>query len=329
MGPEGGPTEDDPASNPANGKVVPAAEAEAEANTPAEPVQTQASPQDIEAAKTAPPVDVDPKPAPKAEVEELHDLVLTSEVKTDGPLGPEATVKVEAKVAQWQPDWVQYDKYYRPLIFNPYPDPMKVVYDVGGQPRIVIIEPFGRVVTEVAQAGSYNFSAIRLNAFGIPIDLAVGNFFGGGYVPGPGQPPPPPPPPVRTLNNVPVQVQYTNATYAPMVVKRVVDVGPDPTNNNMHKVLLDGVTPAWGEWKQNEQGVPQFQVQETQSFPGMEAPGEGPLPGNYDLKLVSDSKPTGLGSTDFMLIAGAALVAVVAVGAILMSVLGKRRRAGL
>ncbi len=114
-----------------------------------------------------------------------------------------------------------------------------------------------------------------------------------------------------------------------MVVKRVVDVGPDPTNNNMHKVLLDGVTPAWGEWKNNEAGVPQFEVQQTQSFPGMEAPGEGPLPGNYDLKLVSDSKPTGLGGTDFMLIAGAALVAVVAVGAILMTVLGKRRRAGL
>jgi hypothetical protein len=207
---------------------------------------------------------------------------------------------------------------------------MKVVYDVGGQPRIVIIEPFGRVVTEVRDAGSYNFSAIRLNAFGIPIDVAVGNFFGGGYVPGPGQPPPPPPPPVRTLNNVPVQVQYTNATYAPIVVRRVVDVGPDPTNNNLHKVLLDGVTPAWGEWKNNEAGVPQFVVNETQSFPGMEAPGEGPLPGNYDLKLVSDSNPTGLGGTDSLLIAGAALVAVVAVGAIVTTIfLGRRRRAGL
>jgi hypothetical protein len=117
------PAEEDATNNPANGEVVPAGEQAPEANTPAEPVQTQASPQDIEAAKTAPPVDVDPKPAPKAEVEELRDLVLTGEVKTGGPLSPEATIKVEAKVAQWQPDWVQYDKYYRPLIFNPIPSP--------------------------------------------------------------------------------------------------------------------------------------------------------------------------------------------------------------
>jgi hypothetical protein len=183
------------------------------------------------------------------------------------------------------------------------------------------------VVTEVRDAGSYNFSAIRLNAFGIPIDLAVGNFFGGGYYPGPGQPPPPPPPPVRTLRDVPVQVQYTGATYAPMVVRKVVDVGPDPTNDNLHKVLLDGVTPAWGAWQNNGAGVPEFVVNETQSFPGMEAPGEGPLPGNYDLKLVSSEEPTGgMSGKDMALIAGAALVAVVAIGAIGMTVLHGRRR---
>ena len=78
----------------------------------------------------------------------------------------EATLKVEAKVAQWQPDWVQYDKYYRPLIFNPYNEPLKLVYDVGGQPRIVIIGPLGRIVTEVRDPGSYNFTALRLNPFG-------------------------------------------------------------------------------------------------------------------------------------------------------------------
>ena len=70
---------------------------------------------------------------------------------------------------------------------------------------------------------------------------------------------------MRTLNDVPVQVQYTNATYAPMVVRKIVDVGPDPAKDNLHKVLLDGVTPAWGEWKHNEAGVPQFVVNQTQA----------------------------------------------------------------
>jgi hypothetical protein len=132
---------------------------------------------------------------------------------------------------------------------------------------------------------------------------------------------------VRTLSDVPVQVKYTDATYRPIVVRKIVDVGPDPAQGGAHKVLLDGVTPAWGAWKQNEQGVPQFEVHETQSFPGMEAPAEGPLPGNYDLQLVSDSKPTGLSGKDMTLIVGAVLAAAVGIGAIVLTVfLGRRRR---
>jgi hypothetical protein len=159
------------------------------------------------------------------------------------------------------------------------------------------------------------------------MDVAVGNFFGGGYFPGPGLPPPPPPPPVRTLTDVPVQVKYTNATYQPIRVRKVVDVGPDPAVGGLTKVLLDGATPAWGEWKQSEGGVPQFEVNKTQSFPGMEAPAEGPLPGDYDLQLVSDSKPTGFSGKDIAVIAVAAIVAVLGLGAIgLTYFLGRRRR---
>ena len=55
----------------------------------------------------------------------MHNLVLTGEVKTGGPLPADGHFHGRAKVAQWQPDWVQYDKYYRPLIFNPYPEPLK------------------------------------------------------------------------------------------------------------------------------------------------------------------------------------------------------------
>ena len=233
----------------------------------------------------------------------------------------------EAKVAQWQSDWVQYDKYYRPLIFNPYPEPLKLVYEVGGVPRILIIEPLGRIVTEVRDIGSYNFTAMRLNTLGELIAIAVGNFFGGGYFPGPGLPPPPPPPPVRTLTNVPVQVKYTKETYRPIVVRKIVDVGPDPTQGGATKVLLDGVTPAWGAWKENEEGVPQFEVNQTQSFPGMEEPAEGPLPGDYDLQLVSDSSPTGLSGKDITVIVAAVMAAAVGIGAIVLTIfLGRRRR---
>ena len=263
--------------------------------TTPEPQQAEASPEDIAKAQDAKPVEEDPPPAPPAEIDKLRDLILDPEgamAKVSPPPADATLAAAEQQVLQWQPDWVQYDKYYRPLIFNPYPEPLQLVYDVDGVPRLVLIPPFGRMVTEVRDPGSYNFTALRLNAFGVPIDYAVGNFFGGGYFPGPGLPPPPPPPPVRTLTDVPVQVKYASATYRPIVVRKIVDVGPDPTQGGAHKVLLDGVTPAWGEWKQNEQGVPQFEVNQTQSFPGMEAPAQGPLPGNYDLQLVSDSTPT-------------------------------------
>ncbi|WP_286131833.1 MULTISPECIES: hypothetical protein [unclassified Mycobacterium] len=309
----------------------PSAELAAGVTETPEPQRSEASPQDIKIAQLAAPVQEIPPPAPPAEIDRLRNLVVPA---ADPGANAPASGAAEAggataplKVLQWQPDWVEYDRYFRPLIFNPYPEPLQLVYEVAGVPRILLIPPLGRIVTEVRDLGSYNFTALRLNPFGIPIDVAVGNFFGGGYFPGPGLPPPPPPPPVRTLTDVPVQVKYTDATYRPIVVRKIVDVGPDPAVGGAHKVLLDGVTPAWGEWKQNDSGVPQFEVHQTQSFPGMEGPGEGPLPGDYDLQLVSDSSPTGLSGKDITLIVAAALVAALGLGGIFLTLfLGRRRR---
>jgi hypothetical protein len=39
----------------------------------------------------------------------------------------------------------------------------------------LLIPPLGRIVTKVRGLGAYNFTALRLNAFGIPIDIAAGN----------------------------------------------------------------------------------------------------------------------------------------------------------
>jgi hypothetical protein len=36
------------------------------------------------------------------------------------------------RVLQWQPDWVQYDEFYKLLIFNPYREPLQVVYLYAG-----------------------------------------------------------------------------------------------------------------------------------------------------------------------------------------------------
>ncbi len=59
-------------------------------------------------------------------------------------------------------------------------------------------------------------------------------------------------------------------------------------------------------------------------------PGERPaggVPGDYQLELVSDSKPTGLSGKDIILIFAAAIVATLGLGAItLWFFLGRRRR---
>ena len=229
-----------------------------------------------------------------------------------------------SNVKQWQPDWVQYDEFYRPVIFNPFRESLQIVYLVAGAPRVLVIQPLASIVTEVAQLGAYSFTAMVLSAVGLPTNVAVGTFLGGGYVPGPGQPPPAPPP-VKRYDDVPVVVKYAKAEYKPFRVQKIIDVGPDPSVGE-HKVLLDGVTPAWGEWKQTETGAQQFEVHKTQSFPGMEEPQEGPLPGDYPLQLVSDSSPTGLSATDVALIGGAAVVALLAFGAIILTVVLGRRR---
>ena len=129
-------------------------------------------------------------------------------------------------------------------------------------------------------------------------------------------------------DNVPVQVQYSDATYQPFVVNRVIDVGEDPAVGEQ-KVLLDGVTPAWGTWTTNADGQRQFQINKTQQFPGMDdPPGEGPLPGDYPMQLASASKPasSGLSTKDLLLIGGAVLVLVLGVGAIALNVMMGRRR---
>jgi hypothetical protein len=314
-----------------SGAVSPTPSTTVQAGQLAEPVRLQAAPQDVEVAKASVPVEQKPDPAPQSEIDRIRNLL-------NNPANPNVnaapTISAEAggadwdrRVRQWQPDWVQYDEFYRPVIFNPYREPLQVVYLFAGTPRILVIPALGSIVTEVPDLGAYNFTAMVLNAFGIPTNVAVGSFFGGGYFPGPGLPPPPPPPPVVRYDNVPVVVKYTNAEYQPFRVRRIVDVGDDARYGE-RKVLLDGVTPAWGAWKQSENRERQFEVHKTQQFPGMDnPPQEGPLPGDYQLQLASASEPSSSFSTkDVVLIGAAAFVAMLGLGAIVFTVfLGRRR----
>jgi hypothetical protein len=184
----------------------------------------------------------------------------------------------------------------------------------------------------VAQFAAYSFTAVVDTAANIvnaavntALNVAVGTFFGGGFIPAVGLPLPPPPPPVLRYDNVPVLVNYSHARYEPFRVRRIVDVGDDPRFGE-RKVLLDGATPAWGVWTQTSTGERQFEVHRTQQFPGLDDPQEAPLPGDYQLRLASDEQPAGTTARDIFLYVAAGVTVALGFGAIGLALfLGRRR----
>lgn len=259
----------------------------------ATPEVQQAEVENVALAKAAVPILKDPEPASEQEVEDLRAEVFGGRPDGQGPgaTPPPANMsgdRGQRPPRQWNRDWVQYDRYYRPIICNPFKETLKVVYIYQGAPRVVYVPPLVSVSVEVRQAGAYNFTAVRVNAFGVSVDVSVGAFFGGGYAPPPGQPLPPPPPPVVPCRQVVVVVKYTKVVYRPVVVRQIIDVGYDE-RYRAHKVLLDGVTPVWGTWRErpgpgNVGG--HFEAHTTQRFPGLidEPPGEHPVVG-YQLAV--------------------------------------------
>lgn len=304
------------------------------------PQTLKAPEQDVVLAKSAKPAEqLDPVVAPKQDVAAIAKAIDLPSFAHDVPdarfdsrrndrddFFPDGDHRWDRNVRQWDPNWVEYDDYYRPVISNPYRNPVKIVYIYQNAPRIVYIPPLARIVLEVAQFAAYSFTAIVTNAVNTAVNVAVGSFFGGGYYPGIGLPLPPPPPPLWRYDNVPVQVRYSNnRVYEPFRVQRIVDVGDDRQYGE-RKVLLDGVTPAWGEWKQTPTGERQFEVHRTQQFPGLDEPREGPLPGDYQLRLASGESPSGFTGRDAFLLATAVVLgalSVIAVGWALL--LGRRR----
>jgi hypothetical protein len=306
-------------------------------------VTTRAPQKDVASAEASVPVEHKPDPASAADVDNLrHEIQLPptddkgrnlggEDWRAPGPDGNFDHGDFDHgnfdhdgwnhPLRQWDRSWVRYDADYRPIICNPYQNQLQIVYDYGGAPEIVVIPPLGSAVLDAAAYGAYNFTALVLDAAGDAIDAAVGSFFGGGYDPGWGLPQPPPP--LTTYDDVPVAVDYPDATYDPFMVNQVVDAGPDPQYGE-DKVLLDGVTPVWGDWAQTPDGQREFDVHKTQQFPGLDTPAPGPLPGDYQLHLAN--KTSSMPARDVYGVAAAAVVATAGVCAAVALTLSRRRR---
>ena len=81
------------------------------------------------------PVPVKPDPAPQTQIVTIKNQIVINNTVVVKPNLPPSTILPPSPIAQWQPSWVRYDQYYRPEIFNPYPNPLQVVYTYAGAPR--------------------------------------------------------------------------------------------------------------------------------------------------------------------------------------------------
>lgn len=313
----------------------------------AKPDKLEAPEQDIQLAKQANPVEVKPEPAKKEDVAFLSSALNIQSKTKLGPFESEFKVGSEfsigdgdrdrhrdhdwdwdkkrwdKRIRQWDRKWIEYDHWYRPVFFNPFRAPVRLIYVYERAPRIVYLPPLGRVVVDAAALAAYSFTAVVLNAANLAADVAVGTFFGGGFIPPVGAPFVPPPP-LLNYSNVPVQVRYSNATFEPFRVNNLVDLGDDVQYGG-RKVLLDGATPAWGQWTTGPTGERQFEVHRTQQYPGLGEPVEAPLPGDYRMQLASDESAK-LDRTQMYLIAAGGVVGGLGLGALGLALyLGRRR----
>lgn len=273
-----------------------------------EPERLQASQQDVDIAKAAVSVPQNPDPAPQSEIDRIRGMLPIGE--TSGVnVGPDVAAPnsgASRNVLQLPPTWVGQDDNFRPVISNPLPDPLQIVYLEGGVRRILTIQPRTSAVIDLAR-GVYDATVMVINTVGELREVAVASMVSG--------------PRPDSDTDVRVVVDYSAVRYKPFRVGKITDIGEDP-NVGERKVLLDDATPAWGVWTQTSTGERQFEVHKTQQFPGIDAPAEGPLPGDY--QLVADSEP--LSSSDVLLIVLAVLIAAVALGATVARVVRRKQR---
>ncbi|WP_163697018.1 hypothetical protein [Mycolicibacterium sarraceniae] len=242
-------------------------------------------------------------------------------------------LSLSSPVSLWNSSWISYDRFYRPVFTNPYRTPLSVVYTFGGQPQVFTVPPLQRATVNVPNTGVYNFTAMTRPepatpgaAPGPATNLSVGSFSGGGYEPAPGQAPPQPPAKLNTQRNVLVQVKFDRGASAPFRVKTLTDLGADPTVNGITKVLLDEEIPAWGQWSKTDTNEALFVINQTQTLPGVNPPGQEPLPG-YNVKLTAAGQKTSwIDRNKTLLISVAVGAGVLALAAVAIMLVTRRRR---
>ena len=220
----------------------------------------EAPPENVEAARNAPPVVVDvanpPPPPPEAPKTDIYQQVNTV-------IQNNTNVVINNTVVANTWNHLEYNDHHQPTIYNPYTDPFRVRYYYGGGYREIWVPVGGRIVMPVPVVGIYPFTIVSAN------HLWAGDFCGGSYMAPVGWtgPPPPswhPPPPPVVYTNREVRVVSANRVVRAASVKMA---GRDETRPEGQRdtYMVNGTTLAWGETKPD--GA--IDIAATQTLPGV------------------------------------------------------------
>jgi hypothetical protein len=280
----------------------------------APPKGLDAPPQAVTAAKAAPATRVDPANPPKPLTQgDFHQLI-KSVVDAHRGNVEVVTVNNQALVRPRHWQYLDYDSYHRPTLYNPLTEAMTFRYFYAGAYQEVTVAAGGRVVLDVGTAGVFPFTAVSDSY------VASGSFTGGAWIPPEGWdgPPPPtysPPAPPTVYHDVSANVPAGNQA---VQVGSVTVVGHDDSQpaGSQDTFLIDDSTLAWGQVTDAKDGG-QVTVTKTQSLPGI-----GPTDdGGVLVALAASPQPAD--NWWRWVLGGAALV--IAVGLIAWVVMRRRR----
>jgi hypothetical protein len=279
------------------------------------PKRLEAPPEAVAAAKSAPATPVNPATPPTPPTHGDFNQQVQNVV--NGHSGNVDVVKADnqALVRPRHWDWVDYDAYHRPTLYNPLTEAMTFRYFYNGADREVYVAAGSRVVLDVATGGVFPFTAVSDSY------VASGSFYGGAWIPPDGWsgPPPPdytPPAPPQVYQDVSAYIPAADQT---VQVGQVTVVGHDDSQpaGSQDTFMLDDNTLAWGQVGASNGA--QITVTKTQSLPGVSSPDNG----TFLLALAAHQQPT---DNTWWLWALGGGVLVITAGLIAWVVIRRRKR---
>jgi hypothetical protein len=255
------------------------------------------------------PVDPPKPPVTVNVTQQVNNLVINNNTNVE-------VVKVQNNVIvhprHW--DYVDYDMYHRPVLYNPTDQPMTFRYYYGGDYREVYVPIGERIALDIAMLGLFPFTAVGGDY------VTTGNFNGGGWIPPDGWdgPPPdtyiPPPPPEQWQDMTVSAVDDQQA----MQVSKVVYVGHDDTRpaGQQDAFMLNDTCLAYGQVQDGRDGGA-VQIAKVQTLPGVGPETDAREWVNTAVQTPLQQAPAS-GGTDWVLVGG--LTVMVLAGGVLAGV---------